>query len=202
MKIHAGDIVTCIDNVQGLTLWKNYKVIKTSGRFICVYNDDRQEYYYYEYRFTLIKKEDNQTMFMIGQNVVCVDTAGWRYLTKGKVYKVLATYNNVSLIGVENDLREARLFQASLFRATPMEMPRPKENDPVHRPSHYTQGGVECIDAIESAVQGLPPVMAFLVGQVIKYLWRFYFKGKPLEDLEKAKYYLERLISKVKEEKK
>lgn len=71
--------------------------------------------------------------------------------------------------------------------------------DMVNRPKHYTNGGVECIDAIESAIKGLPASYAFLVGQIIKYIWRFYWKGKPLEDLEKAKFYLERLISKVKE---
>lgn len=67
------------------------------------------------------------------------------------------------------------------------------EHDPVNKPSHYTSGNVECIDAIESAVAGLPGKEAFLVGQVMKYVWRF-DKKNGVQDLEKAQWYLERLI--------
>ena len=67
--------------------------------------------------------------------------------------------------------------------------------DPVNRPEHYAKGGIECIDAIEAAIsQHTDPKGAFLTGQVIKYTWRWPFKVKPLEDLKKAKWYLERLI--------
>jgi hypothetical protein len=73
------------------------------------------------------------------------------------------------------------------------------KHDPVSHPSHYTQGGIECIDAIEAAVcnHTADPVGAFLTGQVIKYMWRWPFKVKPLEDLKKAKWYLDRLIQRV-----
>lgn len=65
-------------------------------------------------------------------------------------------------------------------------------NDPVNHPSHYS-GKVECIDCIESAVANLKGVNAFLAGNAIKYLYRFSRKnGK--QDLEKCKWYLERLI--------
>lgn len=65
--------------------------------------------------------------------------------------------------------------------------------DMVNQPPHYTQGGVECIDAIEAAVTGKPPYEAWLTGQIIKYVWRYNFKnGK--QDLEKAEFYLKRLI--------
>lgn len=65
--------------------------------------------------------------------------------------------------------------------------------DMVNQPPHYTQGGVECIDAIKAAVTGKPPYEAWLTGQIIKYVWRYNFKnGK--EDLEKAEFYLKRLI--------
>ena len=67
------------------------------------------------------------------------------------------------------------------------------EEDPVNRPSHYTQGGIECIDAIAASMT--PTEYAgFLKGQVLKYLWRYRLKGKPIEDLKKAGYYLDRLI--------
>lgn len=65
-------------------------------------------------------------------------------------------------------------------------------NDPVNHPSHYS-GKVECIDCIETAVANLKGVNAFLAGNAIKYLYRFSRKnGK--QDLEKCRWYLERLI--------
>jgi len=70
------------------------------------------------------------------------------------------------------------------------------QNDPVNHPSHYTQGGVECIDAIKAAVTGKPPYEAWLVGQIIKYVWRYEAKNG-LEDLQKARFYLDRLIGEV-----
>lgn len=63
--------------------------------------------------------------------------------------------------------------------------------DTVQRPAHYTQGAVECIDAIKSALTK-EEYKGFLKGNVIKYIWRETFKnGK--EDLSKAKWYLDRI---------
>lgn len=64
----------------------------------------------------------------------------------------------------------------------------------VVHPDHYQTSSLECIDAIEAAVEGLYPKEAFLVGTAIKYLWRFKKKGKPVEDLNKAIWYINRLI--------
>ena len=72
--------------------------------------------------------------------------------------------------------------------------------DNVNHPAHYTNGKVECIDAIESATNDLKGYEAFLTGQVIKYVWRFKRKGKPLEDLQKAEWYLHKLMESVKGE--
>lgn len=68
-----------------------------------------------------------------------------------------------------------------------------RKNDPVNHPSHYTQGGIECIDAIHAAVSRLSGNDAWLTGSCIKYLWRWRLKNG-LEDLKKAKFYLDRLI--------
>lgn len=73
---------------------------------------------------------------------------------------------------------------------------KPIEDDPVNHPSHYTQGDIECIDAIEAACTGLSGDEGYCVGQVIKYIWRWKHKNG-LQDLEKAKWYLERLIANV-----
>ena len=73
-----------------------------------------------------------------------------------------------------------------------------KTEDMVNHPSHYTSGGVECIDAITSALSSYEDsVDSWLVGQVIKYLWRAPLKGKYEEDIEKAQFYLNRLVEKI-----
>lgn len=72
-----------------------------------------------------------------------------------------------------------------------------KLDDAVNHPAHYTQGKVECIDALESAVSGLSGIEAGLTWNVIKYMWRWKHKNG-LEDLFKAEYYLKRLIQRVK----
>ena len=65
--------------------------------------------------------------------------------------------------------------------------------DPVNHPAHYTQGGIECIDAIQASMT-VEEYAGYLKGQVIKYIWRYKHKGKPAEDLKKARFYLDRLI--------
>lgn len=78
-------------------------------------------------------------------------------------------------------------------------MPASVKNDPVNHPSHYTSGRIECIDAIAAALScHEDPVEAWLTGQIIKYIWRWPLKNG-LEDLEKAKFYLDRLIMERKE---
>lgn len=65
--------------------------------------------------------------------------------------------------------------------------------DVVNHPSHYTNGKVECIDAIESATVGKTGIEAVCVANVIKYLWRYEDKNG-LEDIKKAQWYLNKLI--------
>lgn len=60
--------------------------------------------------------------------------------------------------------------------------------DPVSHPSHYTQGGIECIDAMEAAF-GKEAVSHFCICNAFKYVFRHEHKnGK--EDIEKAEWYL------------
>ena len=68
------------------------------------------------------------------------------------------------------------------------------EYNNVTHPYHYTQGGIECIDAIKASMTK-EEFKGFLKGNSLKYLWRYENKNNPVEDLEKAKWYLEKLIS-------
>jgi hypothetical protein len=63
----------------------------------------------------------------------------------------------------------------------------------VEEPPHYNKGNIECIEAIQESMS-LQEFKGYLKGNAIKYLWRYTYKDKPKEDLEKAKWYLERLI--------
>ena len=67
----------------------------------------------------------------------------------------------------------------------------PKEEDVINHPSHYTRGKIEVIDFIED--QQLP----YHLGNVIKYIARAGHKGDKLEDLKKARWYLDRYINEV-----
>ena len=73
--------------------------------------------------------------------------------------------------------------------------------DPVNRPPHYAEGRVfEVIDVIEDSVQFAPdPVTGGLQWQVLKYVHRCWNKNNPRQDLEKAQWYLTRLIDSLEE---
>lgn len=61
-------------------------------------------------------------------------------------------------------------------------------------PTHYTRGSVECIDAIEAATVDKRGIEAACTANIIKYLWRYEAKNG-IEDVKKARWYLERLIA-------
>jgi hypothetical protein len=65
-------------------------------------------------------------------------------------------------------------------------------NDPVNHPPHYTAhpSGVECITVIEH--------MNLCLGSAVGYIWRCDLKGNPIEDLEKAIWYIRREIDRRK----
>lgn len=67
-----------------------------------------------------------------------------------------------------------------------------KKADPVEHPPHYTShpSGVECITVVEH--------MPFCRGNAIKYLWRAGEKDDEIQDLEKARWYVDREIARVK----
>ena len=65
--------------------------------------------------------------------------------------------------------------------------------DKVNHPLHYTNGNIECLDAIEASLTP-EEYRGYLKGVIIKYIWRSELKGKPLEDNLKAEFYLKRLI--------
>lgn len=67
------------------------------------------------------------------------------------------------------------------------------QNDPVNHPSHYRVGGIETIDVIEAKLSP-EELQGYCIGNAIKYLTRRHYKGKPVEDLKKAHWYLSRAL--------
>lgn len=66
-------------------------------------------------------------------------------------------------------------------------------SDNVNHPDHYTQGDVECIDAIAAATINKSGLDAVCTANIIKYIWRCESKNG-LEDLKKARWYLNKMI--------
>ena len=65
--------------------------------------------------------------------------------------------------------------------------------DNVNHPAHYTEGSIECIEAIEAQLTP-EEYRGYLKGNVAKYLWREKHKGGT-ESLRKAQWYLDRLVA-------
>lgn len=70
------------------------------------------------------------------------------------------------------------------------------DTDMVNHPSHYTQGGIECIDALKAATVSKTGIEAVCTANAIKYLWRYEEKNG-IEDVKKARWYIDRLIKEL-----
>jgi hypothetical protein len=70
--------------------------------------------------------------------------------------------------------------------------------DSVNNPTHYklNEHGIECIEAIKASMSK-EEWEGYCKGNCEKYIWRYNYKGKPVEDLKKAEYYLKALIKSV-----
>lgn len=73
---------------------------------------------------------------------------------------------------------------------------QPDTVDMVDAPKHYNHGHVECIEAIKESMSPMA-FKGYLKGNCIKYLWRYDYKGKQVEDLRKAGWYLKKLTERV-----
>lgn len=67
----------------------------------------------------------------------------------------------------------------------------PRKGDTINHPPHYQAhpSGIECITIVEH--------MGFCLGNAIKYIWRAGEKGDAIEDLKKARWYIDREISRI-----
>lgn len=76
-----------------------------------------------------------------------------------------------------------------------------ESEDKMINPSHYkSSNGIECIDAIKAATENLNGYEGYLVGNAIKYLWRYRKKNNAVQDTEKAIWYATKLFNELKNE--
>lgn len=73
----------------------------------------------------------------------------------------------------------------------------PPKGDQVYSPSHYTQGDIECIDAIKAQLTP-EEYRGFLKGTIAAYLWRERLKGGA-ESIAKAHWYMKKLMEETNE---
>lgn len=92
----------------------------------------------------------------------------------------------------ENETSEVEFLQNGLMTCKNDGLKR-IENDIVNHPTHYCNGKIECIDALEAATTGLQGIEAVCTANAIKYLWRWKHKNG-VTDLYKAQWYIDRLI--------
>lgn len=104
------------------------------------------------------------------------------------------TIKHVNVTRPRNHMPKPKVFSKSIHKFK-------GSSNRVDSPSHYTRGSQEAIDIIEEAIQDAPtPGKGLLQGQVLKYMLRVWLKDNPLEDLKKARWYLNRLIEKMEPE--
>ena len=96
---------------------------------------------------------------------------------------------------IEPTIKEP-LMQVYLDMADAELNPFDDEEDVVAKPYHYNTGNIEGIEAIEESMSEFA-FKGYLKGNCMKYLWRYDYKGKPVEDLQKAQWYLARLLKEV-----
>jgi hypothetical protein len=101
-------------------------------------------------------------------------------------YKRIERITGSKVVGMEDGLEELARWEA--------QPPRQSEPEDVDHPDHYNQGEFEAIDVIEDWNLG------FEAGNAVKYIARYKHKGKPVKDLKKARWYIDRLIQRIERE--
>ena len=111
-------------------------------------------------------------------------------------YKALVEEEQLEIKNDEWSEEEASFYHKVWEKSANEHLEYPSVDDPVESPVHYNTGSVECIEAIKASMSDTE-FEGYLKGNAMKYLWRYAYKGKPVEDLKKAQWYLARLTEEV-----
>jgi hypothetical protein len=127
----------------------------------------------------------------LGVTGMYVSQVMWDVKRKAKTKKVTLNPTQRAIAkksGITAEEYAKGLLTLKKKKPVQLEMFEPKP-DPVNHPAHYKVGGIETIDFIEAKK------LNYNLGNVVKYLTRAEHKGNRKQDLEKAKWYLERELS-------
>lgn len=115
-------------------------------------------------------------------------------------------FSNYSFYQSDSDFHDVRVFELDIVSENPSPMEIVNKyheealtKDAVDHPDHYNNGAIECIEYLKDNMswQGFT---GYLEGNCKKYLHRWRYKKKPIEDLKKARWYLDRLIKELETE--
>lgn len=120
-------------------------------------------------------------------NITAADVAKKFKVSKPYAYNLMSLARKQYINRRDEALAQPKIRMES---AAPTPTPAPT-TDMVNHPPHYTSGGIETIDFIEA--KGL----SYHLGNVVKYITRADLKGDRLENLRKARWYLDREIQKA-----
>ncbi|ASF00230.1 putative protein 1.7 [uncultured virus] len=93
-------------------------------------------------------------------------------------------------------VKSKRVYEKRIDHGHDMSYENEITYDSVNAPAHYLHGRKETIDVITDCMTN-DEFHGYLKGNILKYVSRYKFKGEPLEDLQKAHWYLNRLIKEV-----
>ena len=124
-----------------------------------------------------------QVAYMVRKEMQNVKTPKAKPLT-GKFKRIAAFTSNKSVLNPEITIEEPQSVLDTIN-------PECVKSDPVNHPAHYKVGGIETIDFIEAKSLG------YHLGNAVKYIPRADHKGTRLQDLQKAKWYIDRAIEKA-----
>lgn len=142
------------------------------------------------------------------EHVFWKDGGGYSFHTKHSKYwdeanqeianlsEYLSHYGNCVVWQREKESLNDKVASAEEFRKESIidklaDLPEFK-HDAVNHPGHYTNGDIECIDAIQASMSK-EAFAGFLKGNIIKYMWRYEHKNG-IEDLKKSQWYQNKLI--------
>jgi hypothetical protein len=128
-------------------------------------------------------KTTYQIAYMVRKEMQNVKTPKAKPLT-GKFKRIALFSSNRPILNPEIIIEEPQSVLDTIN-------PECVKSDPVNHPAHYKIGGIETIDFIEAKALG------YHLGNAVKYITRADHKGNRLQDLQKAKWYIDRAIEKA-----
>jgi hypothetical protein len=135
----------------------------------------------------------SETKFKVGDRVRVSKPGSYLFQDVCVVDEIVRTSKKISVfVKAKDDERRGWFLEHELEPAPAVEECLTVDN--VNHPPHYNQGGIECLEAIKAAL--VDGFVAYLRGNVLKYLWRCEHKGG-IEDLKKAAWYLDRAIKEM-----